>query len=150
MLPENKPSTFNMLKSYKELVQFIRINTTNIMLCKRCFTMTIRKANIIKCQKWWTLFFFFCKAHTCSLARPASSQQHHVTASLHFADEWLQQCLPADCEIDVDQHADAVEHDQGHTLIHSQETCRNAQNTANYCTGCHWEGVGGEDSKLYY
>lgn len=28
--------------------------------------------------------------HTRSLARPASGQQHHVTTSPHFADEWLQ------------------------------------------------------------
>lgn len=37
--------------------------------------------------------------HTCSLARPASGQQHYVATSPHFADEWLQQCPPADGEL---------------------------------------------------
>lgn len=83
---------------------------------------------------WKGVNTFQKSTHTCSLARPASSQQHHVTTSPHFADEWLQQCPPTDGRTDVDQHADVEEHDQGHPLSHSQKTCRNALHTANYCT----------------
>lgn len=85
---------------------------------------------------------FSQSTHTCSLARPASGQQHHVTTSPHFADECLQQCTPADGGTDVDQHADDALHDQGHPLTHSQKTCRNALHTANYCTTRHREERG--------
>lgn len=44
-----------------------------------------------------------------------------MTTSPHFADEWLQQYLPADGGIDVDQHADVAEHDQGHQLTQSKK-----------------------------
>lgn len=82
---------------------------------------------------------FSNSTHTCSLARPASGQQHYVTTSTYYADEWLQQCPPADGGPAVDQHADDAQHDQGHPFIHSQKTCRNALHTANYCTICPQE-----------
>lgn len=65
-----------------------------------------------------------------------------MTTSPHFANEWLQQCLPADGGIDADQHADVAEYDEGHPLTHSQKTCRNALHTANYCTSRHREERG--------
>lgn len=85
---------------------------------------------------------FSQSTHTCSLARPASGQQHHVTTSPHFADECLRLCTPADGRTDVDQHAYDALHDQGHPLTHSQKTCRNALHTANYCTTGHREERG--------
>lgn len=81
--------------------------------------------------------------HTCSLARPASGQQHSVTTSQHFADEWLQQGPPAVGGTDANQHADDAQQDQGHPLTNSQKTCRNALHTANYCRTSHREERGG-------
>lgn len=68
-------------------------------------------------ENWWTLFKKHTHTHTLA-AWPASGQQHHVTTSPHFADEWLQQSLPADGRIDVDQHA---EQDGGHQLAQSKK-----------------------------
>lgn len=106
------------------------MNTPKANKCT--FTNTVHQQNSIRGKS----------THTCSLARPVSGQQYYVTTSPHFADEWLQQYLPADGGIDVDQHADVAEHDQGHQLTQSYKTCRNALHTANYCTTLHREERG--------
>lgn len=80
-------------------------------------------------------------AHAHSSARPASAQQHRVTTSPHFADEWLQQNPPADSGIDVDQHADDA-HDQGRPLTNLQECLAHSKLLHN----CPQIGEGDEDT----